>query len=267
LISPANNSTAQPLTLTLKWNKVAVADNYTLQVSPNAGFTTFTINQVVSDTQFVCQPGILVGGQTYYWRVRVNACTLVSAYSTVWNFTTVATLNCNLKVYLEGFYNGTTQVQGTISIYLAASSSPHTLVDSTKAYLSPNGTDTISFARVNNGNYYLVIRHRNHLESWSATTQLFTTTSYVNYDFTTAQNKTYGGNSKQVGSAWVFYAGDINQDGAIDINGADADYTIYKTQFGEAGYIPSDLNGNGYVDGYDALILYSNFFKSKITPP
>ncbi len=267
LVSPVNNSTGQPLTPTLQWRSVNTADNYRVQVSPNAGFSTFAVNTVVTDTQYTVQTGALVGGQQYYWRVQVNACTLTGPFSTVWNFTTLATLNCNLKVYLEGFYNGSSQVQDTITVLLANSPSPHALVDSNKAFLSPNGTDTVSFTHVTNGSYYIVVRHRNHLETWSATTQLFTTSSFVNYDFTTGSNKAYGNNMKQVGSVWVLYAGDINQDGAIDINGADADYTIYKSQFGMAGYIPSDLNGDNYVDGYDALILYANFFKSKITPP
>jgi hypothetical protein len=60
---------------------------------------------------------------------------------------------------------------------------------------------------------------------------------------------------KQVGSAWVFFGGDINQDGNVDPD----DYTMYKSQFGRDGYKPSDLNGDNFIDGYDLPILYSNF--------
>ena len=67
---------------------------------------------------------------------------------------------------------------------------------------------------------------------------------------------------KQVGSVFVLYGGDANQDGYV--NGTD--YPIFKSQFGLSGYLPADFNGDGFVDGYDAPILYNNFGKSYARP-
>jgi hypothetical protein len=163
---------------------------------------------------------------------------------------------------MEGFYNGTTQVQDTVTVYLALSTAPFTFADTSKVYLSPTGTATLNYGNAANGNYYIVIKHRNHIETWSSAAQPFTTGQTVNYDFTTAQAKAYGGNMKQVGSVWVIYGGDGNADGYVD----PADYDLYKTQFGKDGYRSCDFNGDSWIDGHDLNILYPNFGKSLSRP-
>ncbi len=265
LSTPANNATGVSLTPRLVWNRGLNATTYRLQVSYTNTFANNTIvvdQQNLVDTFYNVNTGALNGNQSYYWRVLSTNCAGTSVYSTVFHFTTLQTISLNLRVLLEGFYNGSTQVQDTIKVYLASSTGSHQIVDSSVAYLSSTGTDTSSFTHAPNGSYYVVIIHRNHLETWSALPVALSTGSTIGYDFTTAQNKAYGNNMKQVGSAWVLYGGDINQDGTIDPD----DYTLFKTQYGRDGYIPSDLNGDTFADGNDLLILYSNFFISKITP-
>ena len=164
----------------------------------------------------------------------------------------------NLKVYLEGFYNGTTQtqIQDTVRVYLAQATSPFTFKDSTTYFLGSNGSSTVGFTRAVNGYYYIVVKHRNHLETWSYLAVSFSTGSPVNYNFTDTSIKAYGNNMKKVGSAYVLYGGDANQDGLIN----PYDYTIFETQFGLSGYQVCDFNGDGFVDGLDAIyILQPNF--------
>ena len=48
-------------------------------------------------------------------------------------------LSLNLKVYLEGFWNGLTQVSDTAKIYLANSTTPFAFVDSAAVLLSSIG--------------------------------------------------------------------------------------------------------------------------------
>ena len=67
---------------------------------------------------------------------------------------------------------------------------------------------------------------------------------------------------KQVGSVWVLWGGDANQDGFV----SPADYDVFKPMFGHGGYLNCDFNGDGFVDGYDLLILNANFGKSKCGP-
>lgn len=263
LLLPPNNSTGISLVPLMDWTDVSTANQYRIQISTVNTFTTTVVNQVVDISQYQVLSGVLQGGTTYYWRVASINLGGQGAYSTTWSFQTKQTLSSNLKVYLEGFYNGTTQVSDTITVYVANSSTPHILRDSVKAYLGPNGTDTVSFENAVTGNYYIVIKHRNHLETWSSTPQFFQTGVFVNYDFTTSSGKAYGNKMKQVGSSWVLYAGDINQDGNIDID----DYNFFITQFGQDGYKSSDLNGDTFNDGYDLPYLYPNFGNSKVTPP
>jgi hypothetical protein len=72
----------------------------------------------------------------------------------------------------------------------------------------------------------------------------------------------YCGNMKQVGSVWVLWGGDCLNDGAVNA----FDYNLFKTQFGRDGYNNCDLNGDGFVDGYDFLILNNNIGKSYCRP-
>lgn len=262
LVSPTNGQQNVSLTVTLDWNASAGATSYRVQVATTTSFGSPVVDISVTNTEYQIPPGTLIGNTVYYWRVNASNAGGTSAYSSTWNFRTIQTLTSNLKVYLEGFYNGTTQVRDTVKVYLANSSSPHAFADSSRVYLDENGTGTLSFQHAPNGNYYIVVRHRNHLETWSALPQTFQTGTIVNYDFTTGSNKAYGNNMKQVGSVWVLWGGDVNQDGFV----APTDYTAYVPQFGKDGYISADLNGDGYADGYDLPILYNNFGKSKARP-
>jgi hypothetical protein len=252
------------LTPLMHWSAISGAVAYRLQIAVNSTYGTLIFNQIIYDTAYQVTPGLLTGGATYYWRVNsINAAMNEGSYqSGSCSFITKQTLNTNLKVFLEGFYNGTTQVRDTIRVYLAQTTSPYTLKDSSLAYLNTNGTDTVSFENSVAGNYYIIIKHRNHLESWSALPVTLTLGSYVAYDFTTGANKTYGNNAKLVGTSWVLIGGDANQDGLVFVN----DYNLLITQFGWDGYISCDMNGDTFVDGYDLLILYSNINANKKRP-
>lgn len=264
LISPPNNSVDVSLTPVLDWNDVSTATSYRVQVSTSQTFTTTVVNTLVTTgSTYTVPSGVLQGYSVYYWRVAAINGGGQGSYSPIWNFRTVQSFNLNLKVYLEGFYNGTTQRGDTVKLYLAQNTSPYAFKDSSFAYIGTDGqANGIAFSKANTGNYYIVVTHRNHLETWSSTAMYFQTSNTVNYNFTDNANKAYGNNMKQVGSAWVLYGGDINQDGFV----SPLDYDTFKPQFGLSGYVNSDLNGDGFVDGYDLPILNSNFGKNKMRP-
>ena len=264
LVSPANNSTDIPLTPTLIWNGVSGATSYRVQVSTVNTFASTVVNTVVSSgNQYSVPSGILQGYTYYYWRVQGINSGGNGSWSVVWNFRTVQSFNLNLKVFLEGFYNGTTQIADTVKLYLAQNVAPYGLRDSSLAYVGSDGlANGISFSKATTGTYYIIVKHRNHLETWSSNAMYFQTSNTVSYNFTDNANKAYGSNMKQVGSAWVLYGGDINQDGFV----SPLDYDTFKSQFGLSGYKNADLNGDGFVDGYDLPILNGNFGKSKMKP-
>jgi hypothetical protein len=274
LISPPNNATGQPLSLSLVWHASAYATTYHVQLSTNSGFTSFIVNDsTITDT--VRAVSGLSQTTTYYWRVSAKNIGGTSGYSPVWSFTTMSLVpNLTLKVYLEGFYSPEpmdiktkgnvtkglndeplAQVEDTVRILLADSLQNYAFVDSVKVYLPTSGTITTPFTGITTGKYYIVVKHRNHLETWSKYAVDFTGGGTTTYDFTIAASQAYGDNMKQVGSVWVLYGGDPNQDGEI---GA-LDIPIFIAQFGTQGYLSCDFNGDGDVTGVDQQILIQNY--------
>jgi len=179
----------------------------------------------------------------------------------------------SLRMFIQGFYNSSNNqmVQDTLRVYLRNSSAPFAIVDSAKAVLNQTGYATLNFANATNGvNYYLHLKHRNSIETWSKTPQSFNS-SVMTYDFSTSITQAYGDNMIQVDASpppprFAIYSGDVNQDGVIDgsdIQRIDNDATFFLT-----GYLPTDLNGDGVIDGGDALFGENNAGKYvlKITP-
>jgi len=97
------------------------------------------------------------------------------------------------------------------------------IVDNTAGFASP-----LTFPGLENGNYFIVVRHRNHLGVMSATAQALSST-VASYNFTTDNTKGYnldGNNTpmKQL-TAGLFglWGGDINHDGQVYYYGPGSD--------------------------------------------
>ena len=166
-----------------------------------------------------------------------------------------------LTAFIEGFYNPSTNsmVSDTVKVYLRNAAFPYTIIDSTKSTLNSTGLGTFTFSYPVNGvNYYIVIKHRNSIETWSGTTQQFTV-SALSYDFTTANTQAYGNNMASVDSSPVrygIYSGDINQDGFVNLTDV---VSAYNGSSGfVTGYVPADVNGDNIVDLTDVVITYNN---------
>jgi hypothetical protein len=111
---------------------------------------------------------------------------------------------------------------------------------------------------IRNGTYYIVIKHRNSIETWSTTGGLLFDKSNNTYDFTTSSSKAYGDNMLLKGTKWCIFSGDINQDGFVD--GADMaplDNDLYNYV---SGWVVTDLTGDMFVDGADMAILDNNLY-------
>ena len=194
----------------------------------------------------------------YYRRINATNATGTGQFSSVWNFSTLQNLTLNLKVYLEGFWNGMIQVPDTIKVYLANIVTPYEYADSTSVLLSTNGTGTFNFSKCQNSNYYIVLVHRNHLETWSKYPHTFVTNSPVDYDFTTAQTQAFGNNLIFSNGNRCIFGGDINHDGFID--GYDMTQLYNDLINYISGFVITDVNGDYFVDGFDMTILYNNLF-------
>ena len=187
----------------------------------------------------------------------------------------------NLKAYLQGYYVGSglmkdvlfnqsvyvspSTITDTITIELHDAIAPYNLVSSHTQVLSQNGTATIQGLGAVGQLYYIVLKHRNTIETWSSSPILLT--ENTSYDFTTAANKAYGDNQYEVESGvWALYSGDIDQNEALD----NADFSLWETDANNfaTGYLSTDLDGNGSVDNSDFSLweLNANSFVSKLTP-
>jgi len=126
---------------------------------------------------------------------------------------------------VEGFYNATYNNLNTIDIvkvYLRNSNSPYTIVDSANSIIdSLTFTGSFSFNNAPSGSYYIILKHRNSIETWSKRKgeSLTKGTTSASFNFTYAITQALGDHMKQVDSSplrFGIYSGDVNQDGVIE---------------------------------------------------
>lgn len=168
----------------------------------------------------------------------------------------------HLKVYEEGLYfTGGKIIRDTMRIFLRENVAPFSLVDSSKCYLDSKGEGIFNFLRASdNTDYYIQLKHRNSMETWSNSGQRFIEGSLY-YDFTNSVRAAYGNNLKLVDSTYHrygIYAGDINQSGGIDLSDL---IDIYNDAFFfRTGYLNTDVNGDSIVDLVDIILTFNNSF-------
>ncbi len=192
----------------------------------------------------------------------------------------------NLKFYLEGFYLGSDVMRkaqewngsaledkfaGTIAdkftVELHDNTAYGTVVWSqADVDLNADGTASLQVPSQYNGEYYLTLKHRNHLETVSSAPVNFGVFT-VNYDFTDAATKAYGNNLKElVDGKFGIFAGDVNQDGFINV----ADRSLVQSALLALinGYVVEDVNGDGNVNVLDRSLVQTGLlnFVVKITP-
>jgi len=169
-------------------------------------------------------------------------------------------ITASVKVIPQGYYDtGTNRLRQRDSVWicLANAAAPYAIVDSARTILdSLTLTATAKLSTAASGSYYLVIRHRNCIETWSANSITFTQGSTVSYDFTDSASKAYGSNETNdyagttVAGVYSMYTGDANQDGYVDpldLSLIDQDSFNYVSGCGLA----TDLNGDNYIDPLD----------------
>jgi len=229
-------------------------DSYTWSVNN----TTYTASGVYTD---------IVGCHTSTLNLTITSCN------------TVLNLTCFIEAYWDGSSamtpallnqgqaNSSTQCD-TITVELHPLANPSMIANSSTALLNTDGTALVSFANaIAPDNYYIVIKHRNALETWSANALSFPLTT--SYDFSTSASQAYGNNQVEVASGiFALYSGDIEKDENIDLLDlglVEIDqtefvfgylYDVINTNY--PGVISTDLNGDGNVDLLDAVYLETN---------
>ncbi|MEI8203563.1 MAG: hypothetical protein WCH34_11155 [Bacteroidota bacterium] len=193
------------------------------------------------------------------------------------SFTIYQNRTLQVKLFLEGLFkndslmeaiNGTTRnpqwgqgISDKIDISLYNAMPPHSLqYTQNNVNLYTNGIATMTSSCANNGNYFIAIKNRNHLQTWSAIALPFSS-AFVSYDFTTDMMQAYGVDAqKQLAlNKYAFYAGDLNENGTI--NSDDFNILDQDLMLGIIGFTPSDMNGNGWVDADDFNLFEPNFVR------
>jgi hypothetical protein len=148
--------------------------------------------------------------------------------------------------------------QDTVTVELRDQSSPYALVESKKAIGGQGIPTLINFNTPVSGTpYYIVVKHRNSIETWSSTPRPFNG-YYLRYDFTPSPTQAYGNNMYDLIGSMAFFTGDVNQDGTVD--GSDAGL-IDNDAFGfVSGYVSTDLNYDDIVDATDASLADNNAY-------
>jgi len=188
----------------------------------------------------------------------------------VFSATNTCTNTVALKLFIEGYYATATHTMRPVNanegigsnisnvdmITVELRSTSGSLVNTTTAMLHTDGTATAVFSLTPNGSYYIVVKYRNAITTWSASPQTLST-STLTYDFSNSLSKAYGNNQKLLESGvYGFYSGDLNQDGFIEAMDFPSLYNA--SDLGAEGNYASDMNGDGFVEANDFPYLYNN---------
>ncbi len=183
-------------------------------------------------------------------------------------------LFADIKVIPEGFYNSASDrlnSKDSVRVYLRSSSSPYNLMSSSIAVIdSVTFNGNFYFENVTSGGYYIVMKHRNSIETWSKSGgELISQGVSYNYDFTTASSQAFGNNMIQTDNSpvrFAVYSGDADGNGIVDLS----DLTLIDNDIAmfASGYLYTDMNGDQIIDLFDYSITDNNAFNTvtKITP-
>jgi hypothetical protein len=131
-------------------------------------------------------------------------------------------------------------------------------IKSNGAVVDLNGTSTVTFPSIAAGNYYIVLRHRNHLPVMSVGTVPLNASSAL-YDFTTAMTQAFGA-SAMIGmgtggtAPFALFGGDADASG--DIGALDRSATWNARN--QVGYLSSDVDLTGDVGALDRSMTWNN---------
>lgn len=208
---------------------------------------------------------------TYY--VRGEGGCVTPGACTSQTIVVLPAVTLSLKVFIQGYYLGNGQM--TPSIYYSIGSpylptdvdlitvelhdvaNPCIVVGSYEVVLQTDGTVQVPVdCAVSGGTYYIVIKHRSSIETWSAVPVVFT--GSVSYDFSAQQTNAYCDNEidAMTEGIWSMYSGDFNQDGVID--GCDRAILDNDIAIAAIGYFTTDMNGDGFVDAFDLILFDQN---------
>jgi hypothetical protein len=213
-------------------------------------------------------------GSTYDATLNRVGASVASEGGSLYAMSPFATMG--IKAFLQGYYTGTAMTNYLYSMGMSTNAaavdsvsvnlwSPSALNASNPAYsyrallrTDGNSSNIILPESAMGNSYYLALKHRNSIETWSASPVAIS--SNVSYDFTDMASRAYGNNQADMGGGkFAFFSGDFNQDGAIETD----DYTRMENDVLAIlfGYQLSDITGDGVVESADYTIMENNVLR------
>lgn len=213
---------------------------------------------------------------TYYLRVLARSASgyCEDASNVLTTVISASATSLQLTLAIQGYYDVNTsamqpvlfnQLVGgalaseadDITVTLHDAASPYAMAYTQTGRVGTNGQITLSFPGAVSGNsYYIVLNHRNSIQTWSASPYSFASSN--SYNFTTASTQAFGSNMLDVSGTGLYaiFNGDVNQDGVVD----GLDFNDWETDNNNfaSGFVSTDFNGDGIVDGLDFLIWEPN---------
>lgn len=121
--------------------------------------------------------------------------------------------------------------------------------------VADNGETACINFDVADGDYFILVNHRNHINVISDETVSMSSAGTAIYDFTSGTDKYEGTEAADLGGGeYGFFAGDPNQTEVVN----SGDYLVVKTLSGSTGYYVEDCNLTGVVNSADYLVIKPN---------
>ncbi|MEO8665980.1 MAG: hypothetical protein ABI462_10825, partial [Ignavibacteria bacterium] len=174
----------------------------------------------------------------------------------------IKSLVLNLSAGMEGLVRASGRMgrNDTVTVLLRDTVAPYAIIDSTRGVIdSATYTGKFSFVNAPSGNYYIVVKHFNSIETWSKGGGEYLISNGLpnTYSFITAASQAYENNLVLTRTKYCMYTGDVNQDGVVNQVDQLAIYND-QTNFVTGVLLPDDLTGDSKVDLKDLLRCANN---------
>ena len=170
-------------------------------------------------------------------------------------------MTLDLTLFIEGMYNPSSnlQVSDTLLVELRYTATPFNAAETVETILTDNGTAQAKFSSAPDGSYFIAVKHRNALDTWSSLPVSLSRSAPTTYSFSSSASQAYGNNMIQVDTSplrFALYSGDVNQDETVDAT--DVSMIDNDAQNFVSGYVVTDLTGDDFVDGTDFALADNN---------
>lgn len=181
--------------------------------------------------------------------------TLQPYSATPWNYSSYESVDTN-------FFSTHPSIIDWVLIQLRTGTLASTTIATRAALLKNDGTivdlngiDPVTFFVPTNVEYYIVVKHRNHLSLISSISVPLSISTPL-YNFTTGQNKAYGLNPMKELGVGIFGLFTADTDGSGTVNAADRSNSWNQRNL--SGYFGEDVNLSGTVNASDRSIIWNN---------